>query len=170
MAWQQFGHLAPGYEQVDTVCAWVRERTRFQPGTSGIYTSALDTLNDCAGVCRDFAHVAISFLRALNYPARIVTGVDYGADPALGPPDLHCYLDVFLGDRWYLFDPTGISPLTGLVRIATGRDAADVSFATMFGQVRGTMPTVSFSAIEDIAAGIALPVPTTLAVSTASLA
>src|SRR5438105_8301970 len=50
MAWQQFGHLAPGYEQVDTVCAWVRERTRFQPGTSGIYTSALDTLNDCAGV------------------------------------------------------------------------------------------------------------------------
>src|SRR5207237_10489886 len=89
---------------------------------------------------------------------------------ALGPSAFYCYLDVFLGVRWYLFDPTGILPLTGLVRIATGRDAADVSFATMFGQVRGTMPTVSFSAIEDIAAGIALPVPTTLAVSTASLA
>ena len=169
MAWQQFGHLPPGYEQVHAVCMWVRGRTRFQPGTSGVYTSALDTLNDCAGVCRDFAHVAISFLRALNYPARIVTGVDYGADPGLGPPDFHCYLDVFLGDRWYLFDPTGIAPLTGLVRIATGRDAADVSFATMFGQVRSTMPTVSFSAVEDIAAGIALPFPTSLAVSTASL-
>ena len=90
-------------------------------------------------------------MRALNYPARIVTGVDYGADPGLGPPDFHCYLDVFLGDRWYLFDPTGISPLTGLIRIATGRDAADVSFATTFGQVRGTMPKLSLHAFEDVA-------------------
>ena len=169
LAWKQFGHLAPGYEQAQAVCMWVRDRTRFQPGTSGTNTSALDTLDACVGVCRDFAHVAISLLRALNYPARIVTGVDYGADPALGPPDFHCYLDVFLGDRWYLFDPTGISPLTGLIRIATGRDAADVSFATMFGQVRGTMPKLSFTAVEDVASGVSLPYPTTLAVSTASL-
>jgi len=169
LAWQQFGHIAPGYEQANAVCLWVRERTRFQPGTSGIDTSAADTLSDCVGVCRDFAHVTIALLRALNYPSRIVTGVDYGADPALGPPDFHCYVDVFLGDRWYLFDPTGISPLTGLVRIATGRDAADVSFATMFGPVRSTMPAVSFRAIEDIHAGVSLPYPTTLAVSTASL-
>ena len=166
-AWQQFGHLTAGFEQVNAVCSWVRERTRFQPGTSGINTSAMETLDQCAGVCRDFAHLSIAFLRALNYPVRLVTGVDYGADPALGPPDFHCYLDVFLDDRWYLFDPTGISPLTGLIRIATGRDAADVSFATMFGNVRSTMPTVSFSAIEDVAQGIALPYPTALAVSTA---
>ena len=169
LAWQQFGQIAPGYEQAQAVSLWVRERTRFQPGTSGIDTSATDTLNACVGVCRDFAHVTIALLRALNYPARIVTGVDYGADPALGPPDFHCYVDVFLGDRWYLFDPTGISPLTGLVRIATGRDAADVSFATMFGPVRSTMPAVSFRAIEDVEAGVSLPYPTTLAVSTASL-
>jgi transglutaminase-like putative cysteine protease len=169
LAWKQFGDLAPGYEQAQAVCLWVRDRTRFQPGTSGVNTSALDTLDSCVGVCRDFAHAAISLLRALNYPARIVTGVDYGADPGLGPPDFHCYLDVFLGDRWYLFDPTGISPLTGLIRIATGRDAADVSFATMFGQVRGTMPTLSFDAVEDVAAGVVLPYPTTLAVSTASV-
>jgi transglutaminase-like putative cysteine protease len=168
LAWQQFGHLAPGYEQVQAVCTWVRERTRFQPGTSGVNTSAVDTLNSCVGVCRDFAHAAISLLRALNYPARIVTGVDYGADPGLGPPDFHCYLDVFLGDRWYLFDPTGICPLTGLIRIATGSDAADVSFATTFGQVRGTMPKLSFNAVEDVSAGISLPYPTTLAISTAS--
>ncbi|HEY3179076.1 MAG TPA: transglutaminase family protein [Casimicrobiaceae bacterium] len=169
LAWQQFGHLAPGYEQVQAVCLWVRERTRFQPGTSGVNTSALDTLDACVGVCRDFAHASIALLRALNYPARIVTGVDYGADPGLGPPDFHCYLDVFLGDRWYLFDPTGISPLTGLIRIATGRDAADVSFATMFGQAVGTMPKLVFNAIEDVAAGVCLPYPSTLAVSTASL-
>ena len=168
LAWREFGDMRAGYQQALAVCTWVRERTRFQPGASGINTSAADTLNDCVGVCRDFAHAAIALLRALNYPARIVTGVDYGADPALGPPDFHCYVEVFLGDRWYLFDPTGISPLTGLVRIATGRDAADVSFATMFGEVRGTMPVVSFRAIEDVAAGISLPYPTALAVSTAS--
>ena len=167
LAWREFGHMAPGYGQALAVCKWVRERTRFQPGTSGVDTSAADTLANCVGVCRDFAHAAIALLRALNYPARIVTGVDYGADPSLGPPDFHCYVDVFLGDRWYLFDPSGISPLTGLVRIATGCDAADVSFATMFGEVRGTMPAVSFRAIEDVAAGISLPYPTNLAVSTA---
>ncbi|TMH69406.1 MAG: transglutaminase family protein [Betaproteobacteria bacterium] len=169
LAWQQFGHLAPGYEQAQAVCTWVRQRTRFQPGTSGVNTSALDTLDAGVGVCRDFAHAAISLLRALNYPTRIVTGVDYGADPGLGPPDFHCYLDVFLGDRWYLFDPTGICPLTGLIRIATGSDAADVSFATTFGQVRGTMPKLSFTAVEDVAAGIMLPYPTSLAISTVSV-
>ena len=168
LAWREFGHIPSGHGQVQAVCTWVRERTRFQPGTSGIDTSAVETLNDCVGVCRDFAHAAIALLRALNYPARIVTGVDYGADPSLGPPDFHCYVEAFLGDRWYLFDPTGISPATGLIRIATGRDAADVSFATMFGAVRGTMPAVSFRAVEDVEGGVSMPYSTALAVSTAS--
>jgi hypothetical protein len=64
MAWQEFGGLAPGYGQAAAVCAWVRERTRFQPGTSGVNTSALETLNERVGVCRDFAHLAIALLRA----------------------------------------------------------------------------------------------------------
>lgn len=166
-AWKEFGHLTAGYGQVDAVCAWVRERTRFQPGTSSVNTSALETLEHRTGVCRDFAHLTIALLRALNYPARIVTGVDYGADPCLGPPDFHAYVEAFLGDRWYLLDPTAISPLTGLIRIGTGRDAADVSFATMFGTVRAGMPRVTFAAGDDPAAGIARPAPTTLAVSTA---
>ena len=167
MAWQEFGNIRAGYEQVQAVCAWVRNRTRFQIGTSGINTSALETLNDCVGVCRDFAHLTIALLRGLNYPARMVTGVDYGADPGLGPPDFHCYVECFLGERWYLFDPTGISPLMGLIRIATGRDAADVPFAMMFGQVASGMPQVAFAAAEDTAAGIALPQQTAFAVSTA---
>ncbi|MEO5765317.1 MAG: transglutaminase family protein, partial [Casimicrobiaceae bacterium] len=167
IAWQQFGQMPPGYAQVDAVCLWVRERTKFQPGTSSVNTSALETLQHGAGVCRDFAHLTIALLRALNYPARFVTGVDYGADPGLGPPDFHAYVEVYLGDRWFLFDPTGISTVTGLLRIGTGRDAADVSFATMFGTVRAGMPRVSFAAGEDPAAGIAAPSPTTLAVSTA---
>ncbi len=167
LAWQEFGHLAPGCAQVDAVCEWVRARTRFQPGTSGINTSALETLEHGAGVCRDFAHLTIALLRALNYPARFVTGVDYGAAAELGPPDFHAYVEVYLGDRWYLFDPTDISPVTGLLRIGVGRDAADVSFATMFGTVRSGIPRVAFAAAEDPAAGIVRPAPTTLAVSTA---
>ena len=88
-------------------------------------------------------------------------------DRALGPPDFHSYVEVFLGGRWYLFDPTGISPRTGLMRIATGRDAADVAFATMFGQVRATMPRVVVDVVEDPARGLQAACNTDLAVSTA---
>lgn len=167
-AWQQFGHLPRGYSQVQTVAEWVRDNIQFRVGTSNPGTSALDTLANGCGVCRDFAHLMIGFCRSLNYPARFVTAVDYGADPALGPPDFHAYVEVYL-DRWYLFDATGISPTTGLIRIATGQDAADVSFATIFGPVRTGMPLVVFSAVEDPAAGIALPRATSLAVSTATV-
>lgn len=168
LAWREFGQMTPGFAQAHAVTEWVRARTRFQVGTSFVSTSAIDTLNHGVGVCRDFAHLTIAMLRALNYPTRFVTGVDFGADPALGPPDFHAYAEAYIGDRWYLFDATGISPLTGLIRIGTGRDAADVSFATMFGNVRSGMPIVRFTAVEDRAAGISLPVGTTLAVSTAA--
>lgn len=167
-AWDTFGSLPRGYAQVRTVRDWVHEHLRFKPGASGPSTSVVDTLRDGAGVCRDFAHTTIAFCRALNYPARFVTGVDYGADPGLGPPDFHAYCEVFVGGRWFILDSTGISPLTGLVRIGTGRDAADVSFATMFGMVRHGMPSVSFHAVEDVVSGLALPVATDLAVSTAA--
>ena len=113
MAWREFGHLPAGYEQAHAVTQWVNAHTRFQVGTSGVSTSCLETLQSGVGVCRDFAHLTIAMLRALNYPTRFVTGVDYGADPALGPPDFHAYAEAYIGDRWYLFDATGISPLTG---------------------------------------------------------
>ena len=108
----------------------------------------------------------IAYCRALNYPARIVTSVDYGADASLGPPDFHACVEVFIGGSWYMFDPTGISPVTGLLRIGTGRDAADVSFATLFGPVRAGMPQVHYAPIEDPVLGIVPPVATELAVST----
>ncbi|MEO8133431.1 MAG: transglutaminase family protein [Betaproteobacteria bacterium] len=166
-AWDRFGSLPRGYAQVVAVRNWVRSNVRFQIGASSPTTTVADTLRDGAGVCRDFAHTMIALCRGLNYPARYSTGVDYGADPALGPTDFHAYVEVFLAGRWYLFDPTGISPVTGLVRIGTGRDAAEVSFATIFGPVRTGMPRVSISAIEDAAQGFLLPVSTDLAVSTA---
>lgn len=167
-AWDLFGALPRGYAQVQAICNWVRDHVTFEVGTSSPATSALETFRSQAGVCRDFAHLAITFCRSLNYPARFVTGVDYGADPALGPPDFHAYVEVYL-DRWYLFDPTGISPTTGLIRIATGADAADVSFATIFGPVRTGMPVLQFDAVEDPASGIVRPVATALAVSTSAV-
>jgi transglutaminase-like putative cysteine protease len=167
MAWKEFGDLTPGFAQCEAVCRWVRGQLEFRVGTSTIRTSALETLEQRMGVCRDFAHTMIAILRSLNYPARFVTGVDYGAEESLGPPDFHSYVEAFIGERWWLFDPTGLTPLTGLIRIGTGRDAADVAFATMFGNVRGNPPRVAFAAAEDPAAGIARPAPTALAVSTA---
>ena len=166
-AWDHFGQLTRGYGQVRAVRDWVQQTLRFQPGSSHSSTSVLDTLRDRAGVCRDFAHTMIAFCRALNYPSRFVTGIDYGADPALGPTDFHAYVEVYVGGAWFLFDPTGISPVTGLIRIGTGRDAADVSFATIFGPVRTGMPKVDISAFSDSMNGYVLPVPTDLAVSTA---
>ena len=166
-AWDNFGQLPRGYAQVRAVRDWVRERLRFKVGTSISTTSVLDTLRDGVGVCRDFAHTMIAYCRALNYPARIVTAVDYGADPALGPPDFHAYVEIFVGGSWYIFDPTGISPVTGLIRIGTGRDAADVSFATLFGPVRAGMPRVCYAPVDDPVSGLALPAATELAVSTA---
>lgn len=167
VAWFEFGQMPRGYGQVAAIRDWVRRRTVFQPGSSNPGTSALETLTEHSGVCRDFAHLMIGFCRALNYPARFVTGFDYGADPALGPPDFHAYVEVLLGSRWYLFDPTGITIMTGLVRIGTGRDAADASFATIFGNVRSGMPVVAFSAVNDPANGIVPPRPTPLAISLA---
>lgn len=168
LARREFGTLNPGYERVEAIRHWVESRTKFQVGSSHVGTSALDTYTCAAGVCRDFAHLMIAMCRALNIPARLATGVDYGADPALGPTDFHCYVEAYLGDRWYIFDPSGISPRMGLLRIGTGRDASDVSFATIFGSVQWTMPRISIRAEGDLENGIAPPVRHDYAVSTDS--
>jgi transglutaminase-like putative cysteine protease len=162
----EFGTMNPGYERVEAIRKWVQSRTRFQVGSSHPGTSALETYQCGTGVCRDFAHLMISICRALNIPARLATGVDYGADPSLGPPDFHCYVEAYLGDRWYMFDPSGISPRMGLIRIATGRDASDVSFATIFGTVQWSMPRVSIHAEGDAQNGLVEPFRHDYAVST----
>ena len=92
LAWREFGGMTPGFAQADAVCRWVRGEVEFRVGTSTVRTSALETLEQRMGVCRDFAHSMIAILRSLNYPARFVTGVDYGAEESLGPPDFHAYL------------------------------------------------------------------------------
>ena len=167
-AWDTFGSMPRGHGQVRAVRDWVQRRLKFQVGASRTSTSAIDTLHEGAGACRDFAHTMIAYCRSLNYPTRFVTGIDYGADPALGSQDFHAYVEAFVGGGWYLFDPTGISPITGLLRIGTGRDAADVSFATIFGPVQTAAPRIEIAAEEDLANGFTAPVHTNLAVSTAA--
>jgi transglutaminase-like putative cysteine protease len=162
----EFGNMAPGYERVEAIRQWVQTRTRFQIGSSHPGTSALDTYECGMGVCRDFAHLMITVCRALNIPARLATGIDYGADPSLGPTDFHCYVEAYLGDRWYIFDPSGISPRMGLIRIGTGRDASDVAFATIFGTVQWTMPHITIRAEGDALAGLVEPFRHDYAVST----
>lgn len=140
LAVKEFGHLLPGYNRVLAISNWVTQRVTFRSNTSNGNTTALDTLVDETGVCRDFAHLMIALCRGVNIPARFATGIDYGADPALGPTDFHAYVEAFVGNRWYLFDPSGTAIPMGFVRFATGRDAADSAFATMFGGVQGTAP------------------------------
>jgi transglutaminase-like putative cysteine protease len=166
IATREFGHLRQGYSRVQSIQDWVRQRILFAIGSSVASTSAVDTLVEQAGVCRDFAHLMIALCRAVNIPARFVTGIDYGASPELGVPDFHAYVEAYLGQRWYLFDPTGITLPTGLVRIGTGRDASEVSFATMFGAVKSFMPTISIAAVDDPSRGFTLPQASLDAVST----
>ena len=164
---QEFGHMEPGYERVEAIRNWVKSRTKFQIGSSHASTSALDTFECGSGVCRDFAHLMVTMCRALNIPSRIATGIDYGADPSLGPTDFHCYVECYLGDRWYLFDPTGISPRMGLLRIGTGRDASEVAFSTIFGTVQWGMPKISIRAEDgETQNGIVEPFRHDYAVST----
>lgn len=164
LANQLFGHLPRGYERVEQIRRWVLARTRFAPGSSTCNTSALDTLNLQAGVCRDFSHLMIALCRALNIPARFASGLDYGADPALGPTDFHAYVEVFLDGRWYLFDPSGTAMPMGFLRIGTGRDAADVSFATIFGGIRAEVPVLTIEASTE--AGAVMPYHRSEALST----
>ena len=152
LATAMFGNMAPGYARVATICEWVTQHVRFKPGASDAMTCAMDTFDSRSGVCRDYSHLMITMCRALNIPARYVTGVDYGADPALGPSDFHAYVEVFLGQRWYLFDASGMTPVMGLIRIGTGRDAADVSFATLFGNLRCMRPVVKIELVSRNAA------------------
>ncbi|MGD1700459.1 transglutaminase-like domain-containing protein [Dapis sp. BLCC M229] len=129
LAESEFGNLNPGYSRVMMICDWIYDKVKYLSGSTDSQTSAFDTATERAGVCRDFAHLGIAFCRALNIPARFVSAYAYN----LNPPDFHACFEAYLGNHWYLFDPTKLVPLTGIIRISTGRDATDVSFATLFG-------------------------------------
>ena len=166
LATREFGQWWQGYGRVQGIRDWVLQRTSFTQNTSNSNTSAIDTLLETVGVCRDFAHLMIALCRAINIPARFTTGIDYGADPALGPTDFHAYVEVFLGGRWYIFDPSGTAIPMGFVRFGTGRDAADVAFATIFGPVRSCAPRITIEAVPGSDGVLRMPQHTDLALST----
>jgi len=166
LAVKEFGHLWQGYSRVQAIRDWVLNRVTFRSNSSTGNTTAVDTLVEEVGVCRDFAHLMIALCRAVNIPARFATGIDYGADPALGPTDFHAYVEVYLGGRWYIFDPSGVAIPMGFVRIGTGRDAADSAFATMFGGVNGVAPVIQIEAIPNHQGMLMVPQHVPYAIST----
>ena len=132
-AQQLFGNLPLGLSRVHAIEAWIYDSVQYLPGTSGSMTTAQDVFIQRMGVCRDFAHLGITFCRALNIPARLVVGYVNFEDP---PQDFHAVFEAWLDHQWVLFDGTRLAPTERLVRVGTGRDAKDVAFATIFGGVQ----------------------------------
>jgi transglutaminase-like putative cysteine protease len=131
LAWNLFGHITNPFEKVATLTNWINKNVLYLSGSTNAQTSAFDTVTEQAGVCRDFAHLGIALCRALTIPARYITGYAY----QLKPGDFHACFEAYIGTEWVLFDATRLVPLNGLVKIASGRDAADTAIANIFGNV-----------------------------------
>jgi len=143
-AWELFGSTEPGWARVQAICDWVHDNVKFQHGSSTRLTTAVDVFNNRTGVCRDFAHLAVTFCRAMNIPARYVFGYlpDIYVPPADEPMDFAAWMEVWLGDRWWTFDPRNNARRVGRVLIGRGRDALDVAMVTAFGPAEFRSMTV----------------------------
>ena len=157
-----FGNVAPGHARIKAICDWIFGNIRYEAGSTGPNSSAAEVFQAGAGVCRDFAHLGISLCRALGIPARY-TSV-YAAD--LSPQDFHATFQAYLigphGPAWYMFDPTRMSSADAVVRIAAGRDAADVAFSWPQAPV-----TLTAMDVWALAEGRNVPTLTSAAVPTA---
>lgn len=134
-AWQLFGGTPAGYPRVQAICDFVHHQIRFDYQQASATRSAAQAFYDRTGVCRDYAHLAITFCRCLNIPARYCTGYlsDVGTSPPYPPGDFAAWMEVWVGGGWQLFDPRNNVPRMGRVLMARGRDASDVAIATTFG-------------------------------------
>lgn len=140
---REFGHLSGG-ALVEAMARWIRENISYRIGSSHGTTSAVDTFIAREGVCRDYSHVMAAFTRAAGIPARLVSAYAWKLDP----PDFHAIVDVWLDGRWRLVDASGLAPVEGLVRIAVGRDATDISFMTIFGTAEFVDQQVSVTRLD----------------------
>jgi transglutaminase-like putative cysteine protease len=143
-AWALFGSHRPGYQRVQAICDHVHSHLTFRYGSTTAMSTAADVNSTRLGVCRDFTHLAISFCRAFNIPSRYVFGylpdMDVPPDPA--PMDFAAWMEVWLEDCWWTFDPRNNIRRKGRVVIGHGRDASDVAMATTFGGPRLNQMTV----------------------------
>jgi len=136
-AWELFGSVEPGWGQVQAVCDWVNQHLTFGYGASTATDNAVDAYERGTGVCRDFAHLAVTFTRALNIPARYVCGYlpDIAVAPPHSPMDFCAWFEAYLEGRWWTFDARINVPRIGRVVIGRGRDAVDVAMVTAYGAV-----------------------------------
>jgi len=134
-AWQLFGHIAPGWERAKAVVDWVHNYVTFGYQFARHTKTALEVFNERCGVCRDFQHLCITLHRAMNLPARYVTGYlgDIGVPFNPAPMDFSAWHEVYLGGRWWSMDGRHNVPRIGRILMATGRDAVDVALTTQFG-------------------------------------
>ena len=135
-AWEQFSHENLGWSRVQAVCDFVHNHVRFGYEHSRPTRTAVETMKEGIGVCRDYTHLAITLCRCLNIPARYCTGYisDIGQQPPYSPMDFAAWMEVYLGGRWWVFDPRNNDARFGRVLIARGRDAADVPLTHSFGR------------------------------------
>jgi transglutaminase-like putative cysteine protease len=134
-AWRLFGHTAPGWHRVQAVCDFVHRHVTFGYQYARPTKTAFETYRERNGVCRDLAHLAITFCRCLNIPARYCTGYlgDIGVPAVDAPMDFAGCMQAYLGNAWHTFDPRNNARRIGRLMIARGRDAADVAISTAFG-------------------------------------
>jgi transglutaminase-like putative cysteine protease len=135
-AFRLFGQLSPGWPRVQSICDFVNRHVAFGYQYASATRTALETFREGRGVCRDLAHLAIAFCRAMNIPARYVTSYlgDIGVPATDSPMDFAGSIEVYLGGAWHSFDPRNNARRIGRMSIARGRDAADVAISTTFGQ------------------------------------
>ncbi len=158
MAWQLFGHTAPGWERVQAIVDYVHDRIEFGYHHARPTKSAFDAHEEQRGVCRDFAHLAITLCRCMNVPARYCTGYlgDIGVPPSSSPMDFSAWFEVYLDGKWHTFDARHNRPRIGRIVMARGRDASDVAITTTFGTAILTQFDVVTDEIEEEAQPIAV--------------
>jgi transglutaminase-like putative cysteine protease len=134
-AWRLFGPTPLGWPRVQAICDFVNDHITFGYEHARVTKTAFEAFTERKGVCRDYAHLAITFCRCLNIPARYCTGylTDVGLPPPYPPNDFAAWIEVYLGGRWHTFDPRNNAPRIGRILIAQGRDAADVPLTHVFG-------------------------------------
>ena len=134
-AWRLFGHTPFGWQRVQAICDFVHNHITFGYEHSRPTRTAAETYAERRGVCRDYTHLAVAFCRCMNIPAKYCTGYisDINLPPPYAPMDFAAWMEVYLGGRWYTFDPRNNAPRYGRILIAQGRDAADVPLTHTFG-------------------------------------
>jgi transglutaminase-like putative cysteine protease len=138
MAWSMFGSGPTGWARVQAICDHVNQRLSFGYQHASATRTAWDGFREQRGVCRDFAHLAITLCRCMNIPARYCTGYlgDIGVPVAPEPMDFSAWFEAYLGGRWYTFDARHNTPRIGRILMARGRDATDVALSTSFGATK----------------------------------